>query len=825
MLTQGHSFFAHLRDVTFGGGKFVAVGDLGATAQSTDGLTWTFNFTPTDENLYAVTQFGSQFIATGGDGGIYTSPNADVWTPRASGVTTPLTGVAASSSLAVAVGRKKVVTSTDGVTWTAANFTNTSVDLITVAFGNNVFAALTHGSGTASTYSSTNGTTWNTTSANWSSPMMRTIRFLGTRFVAAGMQKASDMGASPPFSNTLLYTSGFDFSAVTGPATGTVAAMGQWGNLATSLDGGAYVERVPASDGQIWGAAYGNGVYVAVGDDGRILRSTDGVNWTDIKNGGSMTYNNVAYGAGRFVAVGGNTGSYWRSLTSTDGTHWSFGQRAGTNIEFTNNEFLAAGLAGQVAFSSNGLDFKRVQTPSPWNMYAMTRGPDRYLAVGGFGELAYSFDGGAWTRADAGLGTQSYIAVKYAGGQYVMTGAGKVLTSPTGVAWTQRTLPGSPFESLMSITYAGGIYGLTGRNKTWTSSDGATWTSTAQPDFGLDGRAFHDGTRYVMSRSQNWIFTSNDFVTWSIEDGGITPAGSYHLEGGAFGGGVYAFAYEPGRIASTTNLRDFYVFNTQENANVTALWTRLDGGLSASNEYGLFLNAGASRTFAPQQEGFEFGLRHRPARNGATLVAASGKPDVFVSTNDGSTWSKLRVGVTASENIGCVVYAFNQFMAFGAKIHTSPDGLNWTTQTSSAPTCGFFANNRLVVFSNTQILYSDNGTTFVNGGAPGNKWRDLVFANGLWMAVGDNGSMTTSPDGAVWTERFLPTATVEKFNTVTAAGSRWVLGGTAGLLYTSEDGGLWTPRHAPGVELFSAAADGTDVVLGGAKGLILRVTP
>lgn len=71
--------------------------------------------------------------------------------------------------------------------------------------------------------------------------------------------------------------------------------------------------------------------------------------------------------------------------------------------------------------------------------------------------------------------------------------------------------------------------------------------------------------------------------------------------------------------------------------------------------------------------------------------------------------------------------------------------------------------------------------------------RAIVIGNGLWVAVGDNGRLLTSTDGAVWSTR------VSGFDTtsilcVTYGGGLFVAGGGDGKLATSPDGITWTQR-------------------------------
>jgi len=67
-----------------GPATFVAIGAGGTLVTSTDGATWSLQSSIPSPNLNAVT-YGRQFLAVGDSGGIFTSTNGTNWTP----VTTP----------------------------------------------------------------------------------------------------------------------------------------------------------------------------------------------------------------------------------------------------------------------------------------------------------------------------------------------------------------------------------------------------------------------------------------------------------------------------------------------------------------------------------------------------------------------------------------------------------------------------------------------------------------------------------------------------------------------------------------------------------------
>ncbi|MGB4335287.1 MAG: IPTL-CTERM sorting domain-containing protein [Chromatiaceae bacterium] len=95
---------------------------------------------------------------------------------------------------------------------------------------------------------------------------------------------------------------------------------------------------------------------------------------------------------------------------------------------------------------------------------------------------------------------------------------------------------------------------------------------------------------------------------------------------------------------------------------------------------------------------------------------------------------------------------------------TSPDGSNWTSQTSAADNewYGVTYGNGLFVAvassgSGNRVMTSPDGITWTSrASAADNQWRSVTYGNGLFVAVAISGSgdrVMTSPDGINWTSR------------------------------------------------------------------------
>ncbi len=90
--------------------------------------------------------------------------------------------------------------------------------------------------------------------------------------------------------------------------------------------------------------------------------------------------------------------------------------------------------------------------------------------------------------------------------------------------------------------------------------------------------------------------------------------------------------------------------------------------------------------------------------------------------------------------------------------------------------------------------------------------NSVAWRNGLFAAVGGEGTILTSPDGDTWTSRASPVE--ETLNDVIATSGGWIACGRAGTILTSPDGITWIRRDTPSTwpQLSRLAADGSRVI-------------
>ncbi|MFZ5998214.1 MAG: hypothetical protein ACOYW7_12115 [Nitrospirota bacterium] len=208
---------------------------------------------------------------------------------------------------------------------------------------------------------------------------------------------------------------------------------------------------------------------------------------------------------------------------------------------------------------------------------------------------------------------------------------------------------------------------------------------------------------------------------------------------------------------------------------------------------------------------------------GGTIVVASDGAVDFPSagtTNDlyGVTYNPDNNTFVAVGAGGTIVTSF--FDEWG--------NLTWNSQTwaTGANLNRITKGNGLFVTvgDSGTILYSWDGTTWnsADSGTSSNIHR-ILYENGLFVAVGADGAITTSTDGCNWTAA--TSGTTEDLMGITYGNGIFVAVGNGGTIVTSPDGANWTLRPIDGItaSLRVAFGNGTFVSVGDG-GVILTST-
>ena len=437
--------------IAFGNGSFVALdNNPNSVFTSSDGIAWTEVALPSTTTLSDIIYGLGQFVVVGYSGTVITSPNALTWTPRTSNTTQTLWQVAYRNTppnVFVAVGASgTVITSPNGVTWTvqASGITQT---LMTVGYGNSLF--VTSGSNSSSDaghiWTSPNGITW-TEQTSPAYEWFRDVLYAGGNYFLIG------------------------------------------GKIITSANGTDWGIVHGATGWDIWGVAYGNGVYAAGTLTGDIIISSDGIRWTQPIYPDVTTIVDMAYCPTNQRFVGGiSDGSliYSDDNGATWDPHPTFVPVVGLNgLYYVHDRFIGACGSGRLILSTNGTTWDHYSTTSLAGLQGAAYGNNTFVVVGDGGTVFTSQDDAAtWQVQAAGTG-ENLKSVAYGNSTFVAAGGinGHVITSPNGIDWTLHDGI-LPIQTCYSIVFYDDVFLAIGSSGSiYSSSDGTAWSSVGVPD-------------------------------------------------------------------------------------------------------------------------------------------------------------------------------------------------------------------------------------------------------------------------------------------------------------------------------------------------------
>lgn len=292
---QSSGVSATLRSVTYAAGRFAACGDGGTIIISTNGVDWSVQDSKTSNGLSAITYGNGTYVVVGPGAFSATSPDGSNWTPAGSGLTGDLFGVAYGNGLFISVGSTAardsglMFSSTDGASWQQETSRGKSLDAACSGAGTFVVGGTFFSLNQDLLLVSTNGNTW------------------------------SDK--SQGISDSVIYAAGYG----NGAFVATFYALMPYGIL-YSTDGGASWQRVDVSNPnpystELTGVAFGADSFVVVGSPCAILQS--GI-LPSAPNAPKLTVSSNGPEGGFKLNISGQAGAVYRIQASTNlvGTNW-----------------------------------------------------------------------------------------------------------------------------------------------------------------------------------------------------------------------------------------------------------------------------------------------------------------------------------------------------------------------------------------------------------------------------------------------------------------------------------------------------------------------
>lgn len=507
--------YAEIREVTYGNGLYVAVGDNNAMLYSDDGVSWQNGNLPAGSSyqLKAVAHAFGQFFAGGA---------------RSSG------------------GKGVLLVSTDGVEWTDitnefpdGNALTSVLELFTATLGGQeiLYASASHPNGYESrVFVTPNGSSWEP-SYRYSATTAR--YFFQDESSVFGYQGGywgrvvwsdNDTSFDSNYMPATLGKIAFGNRTYVGAGTGRKLAYFS-GDVSSYSLAVTYATSPVVSD--YTGVAFGRDIFVAVGSNGAVVASYDlGRKWHAVTGLGlqQITMNGVRFVGDKFIAFGGGrivTGEpinrrLWDASTLPNGTPRLSG------IATNGKDLVAVGANGFILHSQDGVSWQRTPPVTSKSLYRVDYdgGTKTFYATGEAGTLLRSGNGRNWTAAASGY--SGYLdGVGRSGGRLVAGGgtSGAFISSADGRQW--RTANTSLLNFGRSVSDAGNgqvfAFGANGRVAR-TLNGGGAWQSVKAPANTLlsdmttySGNIFFSGGNGFLYRAPlNNLSSWTAVSTWTV---------------------------------------------------------------------------------------------------------------------------------------------------------------------------------------------------------------------------------------------------------------------------------------------------------------------
>ena len=429
-LQSGISNTLALKSVTFGNNLFVAITSAGEIIESPNGTVWAVQ-PSVGGTPYHVAFLNNQFVIA--DYGMKFSADGTNWT--ANYVYPVQQAVTYLGGYYVSAGTGgSIQYSSNGTTWTAATANNSTYDLSAIACGNGTLVAVgLHGLIRTST-----------DHLNWpirNQSLTYLANLYGVKYINNEFMVVGDMGVGPGGvgEDCPILCSGIPGNWYRRPSgsfntfwdvaygNGTYVIATATAGLRTSTNGNNWISVGSGLSHQQAGLIYANNLFVLVGWSGGISTSPDGATWTARIPSPTTTRNlwGAVYGNGLFVAVGQTFGSVAGVyVTSSNGVTWTthnFSSANFRNIAYGANTFVVVGDSGYIATSTTGLSWTPHSSGTSGTLYGVCFGDGYFVAVGAGGYLATSPDGSTWTTRNSGTGLD-LERVAFGNGTFVATG-------------------------------------------------------------------------------------------------------------------------------------------------------------------------------------------------------------------------------------------------------------------------------------------------------------------------------------------------------------------------------------------------------------------
>ncbi len=613
-------------------------------------------------------------------------------------------------------------------------------------------------------------------------------------------------------------------------------------------------------------------LWAAVGERGTLLISSnilDGpeTRWTWIDTGTEHWIRDIAAGDKQFLAAGdegalflGGLPGTWKRITNAPQANW-------TGIARGNQEWAVIAQDGRmITVDDRGkvAVLPSIPTPSPRFFTSLRYGGRRFLASGTRGSLFVSADLANWT--DSSLNTVETLSrPHYGSGQWCIAAGNQFHASVEGLRWSGAgSVPRGSVIADIAVreAFPGNLpawIAVGDGGESYYSSNLKEWHRFQINHLGTDLRGIANclnAWAVVGNRGTVWLGSNNPpppnpdglmpiwWINWSTPQvntlANPIPEATSIAIGDTFvlGMGLPQWALLQPRSGGVA------AFTATGIGNSISQVQRLGNSFMAvGDKGGVYLSeasGGRWKSIPPNVgRGSETGTFVNSTEN-ITSVHAHGDARICVgehgtirrSTDGGNTWYGMPCPTDAA--LLGVRYGGGRWVAVGENqtLLGSADGIRWALIRGSPYQTPQNAADPSIHPKNwipTDPAFDPWGTDDWGSvyrftlGASNDSYNSVDWNECLWVAVGDQGAVTTSTDGIHWSEPIH--ITQQALRSVRGHGGRWIAIGDDGEAYLSQDARTWnrTRTHSRS-RLTSADIAGGEWVVGG-NGWTMLLSP
>ncbi len=628
------------------------------------------------------------------------------------------------------------------------------------------------------------------------------IEFLDDRFLAVG-----DNGAVASSPEGGVWTA----SSVGAPNqlnavakfNGSYYAVGAGGFIASTPDLAVWTVEVSSTTRSLNTIGVVNGVLHAAGDGGTLLKLEASV-WSVVTTNTTKSIRSFAENGTQFMFAGDDI-----SLTTSDGGSWLLRGHfnEGYALAYGKGRYVVAGNFGNLDYSTNGASwqsFFQYQTMGiTGRVNDMLVENDEFIGVGSGGLIMRSEDGVSWSEISSTAYYRDVTGLASANGLSVAVGkSGLLWTKDEGERdWRNTNIGHYYFNDFRDVVAGDGRFVIAAMGQgVFTSENGVTWEwvqrDSTNAAMNISRLGYGNGV-FVGIEGGTAIVRSTDGLTWEAD---VLPDNASNTRAIDYINGVF---YVPGTSGKLYRSVDGVTWTEHVVPESASWWsTGFGNGLYVAIQGERLLTSADGLTWSVEIETLPIYPRDL-LFSGGRFVIVGGSGGVLTST-DGTNW--IEQGTSTSNDLMVVADGGSEIIAGGVagSIVSSPSGSFWTLERGfySGRIRGLVHGPGQFVAVGSSILVSEDGVSWeaISGGSL--FLDDVVWGNGVYVAVGIHNRLLWSTNGRAWESISIPAA----FEHVTF-GKGYFLASTANMVYKSSDGREWTQHASVGGRSITFAND------------------